>query len=252
MVDPSAKNRTYDENLFQDKDNLSPNWLIPYRIANLGGRESMEPREFMKLYWENVDKLAGEHWELLGLANVKYIFLSEDIKDPNLLLLRKKKIGDITGYLYRNLNYYPRAFFIRSVRMINNREKIADALLEEAIDLKREVILEEEIDYRWRPASKREKIEITKYEPNCVLIETLSDKPRVLFLSDTYYPGWKAYVDGKETKIYRANYMFRAVYLEPGQNKVKFVYAPMSFKLGSLISLITIALVALISFKIKT
>lgn len=51
-------------------------------------------------------------------------------------------------------------------------------------------------------------------------------------LSDTYYPGWKAFVDGTRQKIYRANYAFRAIPLSAGTHNVEFVYDPMSFKLG--------------------
>jgi uncharacterized membrane protein YfhO len=61
-----------------------------------------------------------------------------------------------------------------------------------------------------------------------------------LVLSDTYYPGWKAYVDGKETKIYRADYNFRAIPLKPGEYRVKFIYDPISFKIGMVVSLLTL------------
>jgi len=62
----------------------------------------------------------------------------------------------------------------------------------------------------------------------------------LLVLSDTYYPGWKVYVDGEERKIYRANYTFRAVPLLPGTHRVEFVYDPLSFKVGSIITFLTI------------
>jgi hypothetical protein len=61
-----------------------------------------------------------------------------------------------------------------------------------------------------------------------------------LVLSDTYYPGWKVYVDGEKKKIYRANYTFRAVPLHPGTHQVEFVYDPLSFKLGAMITFLTI------------
>jgi hypothetical protein len=57
-----------------------------------------------------------------------------------------------------------------------------------------------------------------------------------LVLSDTYFPGWKAYLDGNPVKIFRANYNFRAVSIPPGKHEVKFVYHPMSVKLGVLIT----------------
>jgi hypothetical protein len=57
-----------------------------------------------------------------------------------------------------------------------------------------------------------------------------------LVLSDTYFPGWRAYLDGKPVKIFRANYNFRAVSIPPGKHEVKFVYHPMSVKLGVLVT----------------
>jgi uncharacterized membrane protein YfhO len=61
-----------------------------------------------------------------------------------------------------------------------------------------------------------------------------------LILNDTYFPGWKAFVDGKKTKIYRANYNFRAVPLSAGTHRVEFIYDPMSFKLGAGVTLLGI------------
>jgi hypothetical protein len=59
-----------------------------------------------------------------------------------------------------------------------------------------------------------------------------------LVLNDTYFPGWKAFVDGQETKIYRADYTFRAIPLNAGTHQVEFIYDPLSFKLGAAISIL--------------
>ena len=55
----------------------------------------------------------------------------------------------------------------------------------------------------------------------------------MLVLSDTYYPGWKASWMEVPKKIYQANYAFRAIPLSAGIHQVRFVYDPMSFKLGA-------------------
>ncbi len=245
-VDLDADKRTFGENLLHDKDNLNPNWLVPYRIAHLGGRESMEHRGFSRIYWPIAERLAEDHGRLLDMANVKYVFALKDIDRPNLKLLRRKKMGEMTGNFYLNSSYYPRAYFVKSVRVEKDRDKIIEILLGEGFKPRDEVILEEELNYEWKPSSVRESIEVISYEPNRVLIRTFSDKPRIMFLSDTYYPGWKAYMDGKQTRIYRANYMFRAVHLEPGEHKVKFEYSPLSFKLGSIITLFSLVLLAIL------
>jgi uncharacterized membrane protein YfhO len=55
------------------------------------------------------------------------------------------------------------------------------------------------------------------------------------------------FVDGQEQKIFRANHFFRAVELTPGVHKVRFEYAPWSFKLGLWISSITLSIVVLVT-----
>jgi uncharacterized membrane protein YfhO len=61
-------------------------------------------------------------------------------------------------------------------------------------------------------------------------------------LTDTFYPGWTASVDGSPQPILRANYLFRAVRLPAGDHRVTFVYAPRSFAWGAGIALTTAAL----------
>jgi hypothetical protein len=56
-------------------------------------------------------------------------------------------------------------------------------------------------------------------------------------LTDPYYPGWRAYVDGVESPILRADYLFRAVALGPGAHVVRFVFTPRSLERGMALSL---------------
>jgi hypothetical protein len=59
-----------------------------------------------------------------------------------------------------------------------------------------------------------------------------------LVLSDTWYPGWQAWVNDKPAKIYPANYLFRAVRVEAGEQRIEFRYRPPSFWLGAVLSLL--------------
>ena len=72
----------------------------------------------------------------------------------------------------------------------------------------------------------------------------------LLLLSDTYYPGWKAFINEREVRILRADYNFRAIPLEAGEHDIQFTYDPLSFKIGVLVSLLTlIGIVAWFLFK---
>ncbi|MGC9328988.1 MAG: YfhO family protein, partial [Candidatus Hinthialibacter sp.] len=70
-----------------------------------------------------------------------------------------------------------------------------------------------------------------------------SEQGAMVFLSEIYYPGWKAYVDGVRQPIQRLDYYFRGVWVEPGRHTIEMIYAPESHRLGAAVSLI--ALIAL-------
>jgi hypothetical protein len=72
--------------------------------------------------------------------------------------------------------------------------------------------------------------------PDCVSVEVSMVDSGYLVLNDTYYPGWRATVDGERAPILTANHAFRAVYLEPGYHDVVFMYMPLSFRIGAGIS----------------
>ncbi len=91
-------------------------------------------------------------------------------------------------------------------------------------------------------AEKQGSVRIDSYKSNTVDLTVNSKSRQFLFLSDSYFPGWKAYINGKPTKILRANYMFRAIVIGPGKHQVRFEYDPLSFKLGLAVTLTTILL----------
>ncbi|MGE3909661.1 MAG: YfhO family protein [Chloroflexota bacterium] len=66
----------------------------------------------------------------------------------------------------------------------------------------------------------------------------------ILVFADTYYEGWRAYIDGQETEVLRANHAFKAVRVDPGVHIVRFVFDPMSFKIGAAASILGLAIVA--------
>jgi uncharacterized membrane protein YfhO len=65
-----------------------------------------------------------------------------------------------------------------------------------------------------------------------VTVEVLDSDGGWLVLSDLSYPGWQAYVDGKETALLQADYVFRAVWVPLGDHLVTFRYLPLSFMIG--------------------
>lgn len=85
---------------------------------------------------------------------------------------------------------------------------------------------------------------IISYLPEKIKIETKNSG--TLVFSDTFYAGWNAYVDGHKTDIKKVNGIFRSLKLEGANNyKVFFLYNPILFGLGLLISLISVCIISL-------
>ena len=89
-------------------------------------------------------------------------------------------------------------------------------------------------------------VSITKYRPNRIELRTESENNSYLVLSELYYPGWRAYVDGKDVPILRADYILRAIPLTPGKHAVSFLYRPLSFIFGAVITLMSLAFLGFI------
>jgi uncharacterized membrane protein YfhO len=92
---------------------------------------------------------------------------------------------------------------------------------------------------------------ITEYRPGQVGIRTEADSAKLLFLSDAYSGGWKAFIDGNETEILRADYVFRAVSVPPGTHTVIFRYHPDSFRFGAYLSLASLIVTGLVFFRYR-
>ncbi len=68
---------------------------------------------------------------------------------------------------------------------------------------------------------------------NALEIDVQTSADGYLFLGDTYYPGWRAMVDGQETPVLHADYLFRAVRVPAGTHHIRMIFDPLSWKIGA-------------------
>jgi uncharacterized membrane protein YfhO len=90
------------------------------------------------------------------------------------------------------------------------------------------------------PLSDAEGARVTLYRPEQVSIETRTVAPALLVLTDTFFPGWHATVDGTPARIHRADLAFRGVEVPAGHHSVSFTYRPRPFLIGAAISMTTL------------
>jgi hypothetical protein len=81
---------------------------------------------------------------------------------------------------------------------------------------------------------------LVTYAPQRVTISATATAPSMLVLSDLFYPGWKATVDGRSVSTERVDYLLRGVPLSPGVHRVEFRYEPASWRAGWIISVVTL------------
>jgi uncharacterized membrane protein YfhO len=71
-------------------------------------------------------------------------------------------------------------------------------------------------------------------------VQADSKAPGLLIVTDQYYPGWQAFVDGKPVPIFAVDGIFRGIFLDRGSHIVKFIYRPLSFAVGGIVSAISL------------
>ena len=156
---------------------------------------------------------------------------------------------------YQNRQSFPRAFLADSYIVAKNPQEILNLIFDPKIDIRNTIILPEILPgfpplknkYENTSASDTSSsAEITTYQPNRVIVKTNSQKDEILFLSDNFYPGWTASIDGRQTPIYKADYTFRAVKVPKGSHQIIFLFDPESFKLGAIITLTTLVCLILL------
>jgi hypothetical protein len=143
--------------------------------------------------------------------------------------------GDARVYL--NQRALPRALLVTGVRCVD--DATARRLIRERrIDFRREVLLGDRCDAAPPGGPERSDgvSEIVEYGADRIRIDVRTESAAYLLLTDTWFPGWRARVDGGDATVWRADYAFRAVWVPPGRHTVEFRYEPRSFRWGLAVS----------------
>jgi len=156
--------------------------------------------------------------------------------------------------LYRNTDPLPRAYVVDSARFVDDEDQALAATTAPDFDPRTTVVIERSPTADQSPNSATSPLtaaRIVEYAPRIVRIEAEAVRPSYLVLTDTHYPGWVASVDGNRVEILRANYLLRAVGLQPGKHVVEFRYEPWSFRIGACITVATLLASIVIFFRQK-
>lgn len=228
--------------------NHHSNYHVTFLLQDFYGYSGAKPRAYQDL----IDVIGLTNPTLWRMFNVKYIITDKPIPSPYFEVIYQ----DENTIVQLNKLALPRAYFVQRfekmptldfLNKIKNNEVEPAEVVQFSPDTKLDF---EKID----PPDSTAYVKITKYVFENIEMDVNASGNNLLFLGDTYYNiGWKALIDGKETKIYRANHNGRAILVPPGKHKVEFRYEPLSYYLGKNISLglnaVVLILLAVFGFK---
>lgn len=135
----------------------------------------------------------------------------------------------------------PRAYLVSQWVVTDKPDVVLPQLLDQSFDLATNAVVEgtdvdSQVDFDWtKPVGEVHGPIHHTWNSAAVSVDVA--RQGLLVTTETWYPGWKVYVDGKETPLYRVNYNYRGVFLAPGSHAVVFKYEPKSFRIGTLVSL---------------
>ncbi|MBN1168605.1 YfhO family protein [Candidatus Woesebacteria bacterium] len=227
------------------------NMWVSYGLPSLGSYDAVYPSIIAEYIAANnsstaeatmmgriatVDNSSGVLFDMAGINRLLSLSSEYDIYDSDY----SKLFNDDKVYVYKNNSAIDRIKLYSNWKVIDDENKHLAYILDNNFDLEEEVIIFEDVNLsQSEDVSLAGDILAKEYESQEITIKVNTKRDALLFLSDTFYPGWEAYVDGEKEKIVRANYAFRAVPVRSGSKTVKFVYNPKSFKIGLWISGVT-------------
>lgn len=191
----------------------------------------------------------SDRLKVLNILGVKYILdRIENASTEKTFPSNFHNVFNDSGWkIYENTNALPRIFLTTSYDTYKTKEEFDKKFFN--TDAPTTIFLENTV----LPSLTAKKMDVSliSYKPNEINIKTITDGSALLFLSDTYYPGWKAYIDGKEVLIYKADYAFRSLIVPSGIHTVLFVYQPDSFYFGLKITILSVCLLVVFLFVAK-
>lgn len=219
----------------------APDWALLYEMDDLGGIwNPLRLGAYDVLTWVGIQRTDPFY----DLYNVKYLIANQDTAVPDYFQLAFEQGEDL---IYLNTRYLPRAYMVYDVVRAGGDISALNKARAEGFDPRTEIVLKQESTTaapQSASGAQEGEVVVTDRGPNDWTFRVSTTSAGYLFVSEMWMPGWRAYVDGEARPVLQANYTFRAVAVPAGDHQVRMVYRPLSWQLGLVVTLITVAALA--------
>jgi hypothetical protein len=226
------------------RNTLNPNMNIHYQVEEGAGYEPVPVRHIHQLE-EAVERSffrQSPHLStLLGLFNAKLLLLPPGARYPSPDF---QEVGAEGVKALRLVNTMPRAWLVYRTYRVDNEFRTITAMSDPVFDPKEFAYVNGTAGLGERltppPSGLGGSVVLTASESTSAeFTVSAGDAPAFMIWSATYYPGWRVWVNEKESAVERANHALMGVVVPPGESKVRFQYEPFSFRFGLYITLVS-------------
>ncbi|MEM8536106.1 MAG: YfhO family protein, partial [Chloroflexota bacterium] len=229
---------------------LAVSWGMVYGVEDINGFNSLQPRRYTDYLFspqvEDVSygKLSNEALlqpdnPVLPSLNVKYLLVPQELQ-PNLGSTFEQVYEDELVRVYENTTVYERAYFVDRVEVVSDQQAVLETVTAAGFDGQQTALVETVSPLAISEATGEATVSITDHTPNQTNLSVSTTEERLLVMSEMYFPGWHAYINGEETPIYRTNYLFRGIVVPEGEHTITFEYRPNSLIIGGTLSMVAI------------
>ncbi len=236
-----------------------PHTCLSYGFQDIRGNDALTPQKIediavigdpsirrrnklpaLRMMWINTP--VHRIWNLL---NVRYVVSPTPIHGSSSHLEYLSRSGGV--YLYFNRSAFPRVFLTSSWKSVRDTSDTLRLLADTDFQLKTTAIIAPAAESTGIPAhfnppydTTGSSVSIDRYSNEHITVSAHTPAKMLMVLSDTYFPGWLAQVDGKPQPILRVDHALRGVFLPPGDHCVTFSYHPVSYLLGMFLTLLSL------------
>jgi hypothetical protein len=241
---------------------LAVSWALPFGIEDINGFNSLQHRRLVDVLVNvkvgdvtygmlHPGRLRKPHNRALDALNVKYALLQKDYP-WNFPDDWPRVYEDEFVSVVQNPTPTKRAFFAERVLPVPDGQTALSAMLSGGFDATLDAVVEDAgFDALSVMRAMGGNVELVNRFANRQTWRTRTALPRLLVVSEGFFPGWRAQFrkfgtrdDWSDLTIYRTNYLFRGVVAPPGDHELRFVYRPASVIVGTAVSALTVTLCA--------
>jgi hypothetical protein len=207
-----------------------------HSIQSIGGYSPAKLKIYQTLLdsclYHGADPSFPLNMNIVNMLNAEYVLAQGRLPDDRFTLVN---VDDAKRTLtYRNPAVLPRAFFVKDVKYAANQTEVFRTLNSASFDAGKTAILEGAPPLQVG-APDSASAQVTEFKSRHIAVKAYASAPSLMVLSEVYYPaGWKAYVDGTETPIYRTNSILRSVVVPAGTHDLVFEFDPPMYRAGYL------------------